>query len=247
MLRPPSPLYGKKLSVPRAGIGSYAEVYRPETAGHWRRLGIPAPDHQYLCQETSGVLVDSFGGVNLTKTSVGQLYGETVDGWITTWVGTVENTAHGWAAEENGLWTLNTQSVFTYGVLRYPGPAPGSVYQTYVLRSGNELGLRTYFSNGSEPNPDGMLQLVRGVNDWTTNPVNNYSAAGAFPVTLMYDRRASGRYRMNTHLEQVNGTYAAFGSATHLPASVTRPAPSRTPPASSTTSGRAGRAPTPRR
>lgn len=46
-------------------------IYFPETAADFLRLGIGAPSHLYLCQESSGDIIDQIGGVDLVNAGTG--------------------------------------------------------------------------------------------------------------------------------------------------------------------------------
>jgi hypothetical protein len=77
--------------VPSDGPDS---AYVPETAAHWAQLEIPSPTHLYLCQETSGSLVDQLGGQNATAGGSNHLYQQSVAAWTRKFVGFSVDTAN---------------------------------------------------------------------------------------------------------------------------------------------------------
>jgi hypothetical protein len=69
-----------------------SNVYVPTSTGDWAQLGLPAPSHQWNCQESSGNLSDAIGSLTLTAANT-PLYQQAVTGWTRKFVGTVDTTA----------------------------------------------------------------------------------------------------------------------------------------------------------
>ncbi len=72
--------------------GPSTAIYLPQTAAQWVAIGLPAPNHLWLCQDASGNLAAAIGATTLTANGT-PLYQQSVANWAAKAVGTVDNTA----------------------------------------------------------------------------------------------------------------------------------------------------------
>lgn len=177
----------------------------PQSATEWANLlsylGIASggPSHLHLCQEASGNLADTIGGMTLTANAT-PLYQQAVTGWSTKAVGFNETLSQRFSAAAGVGPNASTQSVMwlIYGNIT---SLPGATRDVVTIAGGaSPLKLQTLNSTGAKMR---SLCIAAGVNG-TADP----TATGLQPMVIVYDRTA-GTLTNYTLQEKFAGTYSA--------------------------------------
>ncbi len=185
--------------IPAAGIGPYATILRPTTAGQWAALMGDAPNWSWEFQQTSGNLAASIGApATMTANSTGQNYQQSVTNWTTKWCGTDVNSGHGWVGPNN-LFQLHNTSIFAFCYFCLTGGI-GSYTSMLQLRSGRDLGIE------ARPSNSGFSMHKKSVNQDAASAYLNATPT-PHPLCCLYDVRGSGLWRTQTDLQQGTQTY----------------------------------------
>lgn len=175
----------------------------PADATQWATVftvaGVPGASVtcNYNCQELSGNLLDNVGGVTLTLSGAGHLFGQPVAGFSRTGVGTVDNTAGQKWLNSTTAPNPNTTSTIYYGVIGYPGVNPAAARD--VFANGGTLDHRV--------SATGRITIINGASTTGTGTV----VGGVHPIMLKHDITNS-LFLAYTDQEKLAGTYAAVAS-----------------------------------
>lgn len=136
-------------------------------------LATAVPDHLYLCQETTGDLVDAIGGVNLTATNT-PLYQQAVTGWA--------RKAVGWndagVARFQRTTTFTAPSAQAYFFLAYYASTGTPAAARFVVQVGTSV------SAGLQALTTGKFRTNSGAN--VANATNNMGTV-VRPLALLAD------------------------------------------------------------
>lgn len=201
---PPIGFFSSSYSGPYAGVGAYATIKRPVTAGQWEELVGFAPTYSWDFQDASGDIGPSIGGQPLVANSSGQNYQQTVANWTTKWCGTNLGAGHGWISANN-IVTLHNESIFAFSYFALTA-SDGTPRQMHVLRNSNGLGVRSRDSN------PGIQMIINGSIQNTASAYENATPT-PHPICFLYDRRGAGLWRTQTDLQQATQTYGTFVNA----------------------------------
>mgnify|MGYP001561240484 CR=1 FL=1 len=185
-------------------------VYCPADATEWAsfisyHVGIATPDFPnvtvagvYLCQEASGNLTDSIGGVTLTANGT-PLYQQTVSGWTRKGVGFNATANQRFtAAATIGPNPTTTSQAWFFDMSSTVAPAT-----TNICISISD-GVTNHRLMGN--NTPRIQVAIAGV---TTIGASDPSGAGIQAMDLQYDR-TNGRATGHTTQDKIIGTYSAL-------------------------------------
>lgn len=156
------------------------------------------PTCLWLCQEASGNLTDTIGGVTLTQSGAGHLYQQIVVGWSRKAVQTIDGTAAQKWINSTTAPNPNTTSTNWFAIVSFPAVAP--IAARDVLACTGTLDCR--LSTG------GKVAIINsGTTNGTANPL-----AGVHLVEVKHDNTASA-FVGYTDQEKIVGGFAAVASA----------------------------------
>jgi hypothetical protein len=186
-------------------------VFVPVSGADFVTLGLPAPGFLWLCQEASGNLAATIGGITLTATgAAGHLYQQSVSGWTRKFIGTVDG-----AAEQR--WSSGVQAALAFAagesvaMLVLAAIATGGVRDIYGVNDGTNGNRWRFLTNG-------VIQGTHG------NLIGKSSAASYSDLTrvraLLWYRDATGK-RSGTmtdteHIPAVHYEGAVSGQSTSV-------------------------------
>ncbi len=181
-----------------AADGPGNTIYRPLVASDFTLLGITTPGHSYGCQEASGNLADSIGGMTLTAAGS---------------PGYQQTMPTGWACKGVSFTEVSSQK---FGVGSGTGPDPSSTSVMYLIYAvcdnGSPAATRTLMGCGTtlglEHNATDRLlgdNVTVTATDATTLPGAD---ALVHPMVLVHDRTNS-TFTIYTDEAKTTGTYNA--------------------------------------
>jgi len=176
--------------------GQWGETDLPATAADFTNRGIAAPASLWLCQESSGNLADSIGGVTLTA-NASPLYETVIPGRAQKAV-TFNETALQRFMVAGGTYNPNSTSVAALVWVRLR-VATSAVRLFLVLGSTSGTPLWVGL------NVDGTLRL--NCADVLTTGTVDHRTGFLLPVLFKYNR-SGATVQVITHLETITGTYA---------------------------------------
>ena len=184
----------KEITVQQDGPGLWKI---PESSADYATLGLSAPQHLYLCQESSGDLADSIGSAPLAP-NASPLYQQTPSGWTRKGVGFTDG---------------GTNMRFTCAAGVGPNPASQSVAMFGYVTFTDATTLRNVMGFGSSGTTATRI-LVRATHVLSNNCVNvdgngvYDEVPGSVACLLSYNRTA-GTTTLWTHREKIVGLYNA--------------------------------------
>lgn len=185
--------------------------YTPATAADWVALGLPAPAHQWPCNDASGNLVRSIGTIDLVKSgATGISYANAVTGWTRTFAGLDGAAANrGWFTSDASFTPAINES---YAWFAYVGLKSVGATTEYFLDAGGTPWSVRLASSGVVAKIEVLFNAVSttGVSDWGLNSLSTIR-----PVLFGRNCTTSAA-RCFTDQEQLTGTYsgAAVASGT---------------------------------
>lgn len=180
-------------SVPNEG-----GIFFPSTAAHFASLGIATPSHLWPCQEASGNLADSLGGLSLVAAGT-PLYQQSVPGFTRKAVGFNEGAGQRFTVAAGSGPNPATTSVAWLGYFRMTAGVGG--VNRRVLCACDGIATTGVMANLTTSNVVRLLCVAVGANG-----SYDYNDGALHPMLLVYDRTNS-LVRCYTDKEQVNGTY----------------------------------------
>ncbi len=192
MFTTPTGLLG--LACPVDGPGGAYKV--PVTAAQWNALQLPIPSHGYGCQDLSGNMLDSIGGMALVAAGAGIGYQTPITGWSgkSISIGGVINFSVGAGTGPN----VATQSV---AWLAYAADVTSANKDIMLASSASSHSVRGR-TTAALPIKTSLL-----CNGLTAN--GSVSIPSGMSVYLLTLNRTAGAVAFYSNLEKVIGTYNA--------------------------------------
>lgn len=172
-------------------------IYVPSTAAQFTALGITAPQHLYLCQEASGDLADSIGGVT----------------WVANASPTYQQAVTGWTRKAVRTGNGSVGQRFTAGSGVGPSPGSTSVAILAYVDITASTASRWVMGMGASATDCGAYVTSAGILGTQVISTNNTATSdartgGVRPILLVFDR-AGTLVKLFSDQDAHSGTYSA--------------------------------------
>jgi hypothetical protein len=183
--------YGDASSGPSmAGVAKDATrgVYLPATAAQWTTAlavaGIVTgnPSALWLSQEASGNLADSIGTFTMVGNGTGLAYQQSVAGWSTKAVTTIDGDSGKFQNTDSGLPDISTTSILILSYVNLPASFGGT--ERSIITTGASFHASIGADSAPNSNPAKLALAQGGGTDGGTQAVAATSTTGVHPVIV---------------------------------------------------------------